>query len=90
MARFTVLLFPDEKAGGFTVEVPALPGVVTEGDTQEEAIANARDAIALMLEDMKADGESIPEERVVPELATVEVAVLNETPPALAGRSNPV
>jgi len=41
---FSVVLEPQED-GGFTVLVPALPEVVTEGDTEEEALANAHEAI---------------------------------------------
>jgi predicted RNase H-like HicB family nuclease len=46
--RFAVVLEPDED-GGFTALVPSLPGVVTQGETVEEALENARDAIALTL-----------------------------------------
>ena len=73
MATYSVLLLPDPKDGGFTVEVPYLPGVVTEGNTREEALANAKDAIALMIEDLIADGEEVPTEAVSPELAQVEI-----------------
>jgi predicted RNase H-like HicB family nuclease len=55
------------------VTVPALPGCLTEGDTLEEALTNAKDAIQLFLEDLEANGEPIPEERERPELALVEV-----------------
>lgn len=48
--RFSVVLEPDVN-GGFTVLVPSLPGVVTQGETIEEALANARDAIALTIAD---------------------------------------
>jgi antitoxin HicB len=71
--RYTVLLIPDEEQGGFTVTVPALPGCITEGDTVEEALVNAKDAIRLYLEDMAAEGEGVPEERVPPELVAVDV-----------------
>jgi antitoxin HicB len=47
---YQALLTDDAAAGGFTVEVPALPGVVTEGDSLAEAVANAAEAIALRLE----------------------------------------
>lgn len=43
--NFTVILEP-QPDGGFTVSVPALPEVVTEGDTEAEAMAMAEDAIA--------------------------------------------
>jgi antitoxin HicB len=56
---FSIILEPQE-GGGFTVLVPALPEVVTEGDTEEEALAMAEDAIRLVLEDRAARGEPIP------------------------------
>jgi antitoxin HicB len=71
--KYTVVLIPDEEEDGSTVTVPALPGCITEGDTLDEALANARDAIQLYLEDLKACGERIPEETAPPELAIVEV-----------------
>jgi predicted RNase H-like HicB family nuclease len=43
--RYTVVLDPDPDDGGYTVTVPALPGCVTEGDTREEALSNAAEAI---------------------------------------------
>ena len=45
---FSVILEPQED-GGFTVLVPALPEVVTEGDTEQEALANAAEAISAIL-----------------------------------------
>jgi len=45
---FSVILEPQE-GGGFTVLVPALPEVVTEGDTEGEALANAKEAIRAVL-----------------------------------------
>ena len=39
------LLFTPQPEGGFTVTSPALPGLVTEGDSLEEALANAHDAL---------------------------------------------
>jgi len=39
--EYAVVLHPDPEVGGYSVTVPALPGVVTEGDTTEEAIAMA-------------------------------------------------
>jgi antitoxin HicB len=68
-----VVLIPDAEDGGFIVQVPALPGCVTEGDTADAALATARDVIRLYLEDRAAHGEPIPEERERPALAAVEV-----------------
>ena len=56
---FSVILEPQPE-GGFTVLVPALPEVITEGDTEDEALAMAEDAIRLVLEDRAARGERIP------------------------------
>jgi antitoxin HicB len=74
MKRFTILLHPEPEAGGYSVTVPALPGCFSQGDTVDEAIANAEDAIRLYLEDLEAEGEPIPEEREPPHLETVEIA----------------
>jgi len=60
MRRFTVILHPDLEVGGYTVTVPSLPGCFTEGDTVEEAIAMAREAIALHTEGIAAEGEPVP------------------------------
>lgn len=57
MRRYTILLTADPEEGGYTVTVPALPGCITEGDTLEEALENAKDAIRLYLEDVIASGE---------------------------------
>ena len=77
MAReytYSIVLDPDPDEGGYTVTVPALPGVVTQGDTVEEAIANAGEAIRCHVEGLLADGEPVPEEREHPRLVTVRVA----------------
>ena len=58
---FTAFFDPNEK-GGYTVTVPALPGLVTEGDTLEEARAMAEDAIKCYIEGLVKDGEPIPDE----------------------------
>ena len=50
---FAVVLEPEEDSG-FTVHVPALPEIVTCGKDEAEALAMARDAIRLVLEDMTA------------------------------------
>jgi predicted RNase H-like HicB family nuclease len=41
--RYRADLTP-ESEGGYSVVVPALPGCYTQGDTEEEALANAREA----------------------------------------------
>lgn len=73
MRRYSTVLIPDAEEGGYTVRVPKLPGCTTEGDTLDEALENARDAIRLYLEDLEACGEPIPAEDEIVQLATVEV-----------------
>ncbi len=74
MRRYTVILTPDLEEGGFTVRVPALPGCNTQGDTREEALANAREAIEGYLETLKELGRPIPEEQEHPETVVIDVA----------------
>jgi antitoxin HicB len=56
---FTVVLEP-QAAGGFTVTVPALPEVVTEGDTEAEAMQMAEEAIRAVLEYRRDHGIPVP------------------------------
>ncbi|MFH1140763.1 MAG: type II toxin-antitoxin system HicB family antitoxin [Chloroflexota bacterium] len=46
---YEVVLEPSED-GGYTVYAPALRGCVSEGDTEEEALENIKDAIGLWLD----------------------------------------
>ena len=39
--KFNIILEPDQE-GGFNVTVPALDGCFTQGDTEKEALENAR------------------------------------------------
>ncbi len=50
--KFYVVLEPAEE-GGFNVSVPALDGCFTEGETEEEALRNAREAIVCYLEGLE-------------------------------------
>ncbi|HZK71262.1 MAG TPA: type II toxin-antitoxin system HicB family antitoxin [Clostridia bacterium] len=56
------ILLKKEPEGGFTVLVPSLPGCITYGDTVDESIINAKEAIELYIESLKAHGEEIPTE----------------------------
>jgi predicted RNase H-like HicB family nuclease len=72
--RYTIILYPDPEQGGYTVTVPALPGCVTEGETFEEAIAMAKEAIQLYVESLLADGEPVPVEHERPQAIVINVA----------------
>jgi antitoxin HicB len=69
---FSIILEPQEE-GGFTVLVPALPEVVTEGDTEQEALANAEEAIRLIVSYRRDHGIAIPSD-ARPEIRRVTVA----------------
>ena len=44
------IVLEEQEEGGFTVLVPSLPGCVSEGETMEDALKNAREAIELYLD----------------------------------------
>jgi predicted RNase H-like HicB family nuclease len=47
--RIKVILEPSEE-GGYTAIVPSLPGCISEGNTEDEALKNIREAVELYLE----------------------------------------
>lgn len=77
---YTVLFEPAEE-GGFVVTCPALPGLVTEGDTLEEARAMAQDAIRGYIESLQKDHLPIPSDKTVKE----EIRVLVPEPARVGG-----
>lgn len=72
MLQLSVIL--EQEGGGFTVLVPALPEVVTEGDTEQEALANAEEAIRAILEYRREQGMA-PLFDAHPEIRHVKVAL---------------
>ena len=70
---YTIVLEPAEY-GGYVVTVPALPEVGTCGDTEDEALANAQEAIELAIEHRLARGEDVPEPQS-PHLREVKVEI---------------
>ncbi len=59
--RLKVILEESDE-GGFTVYVPSLPGCISEGDTEQEAMENIREAVELYLEEV--DDDNPPSEKV--------------------------
>lgn len=51
------VLIEQDEAGYYMAEVPALPGCLSQGKTQEEALANVKEAIAGWLETMEGKTE---------------------------------
>ena len=58
-----VILYPGED-GYFVVEVPSLPGCISQGKSREEALINIEEAISLYIEVLEERGESVPEDKV--------------------------
>ena len=67
---YQITLIPEDE-GGYTVLVPSLPGCVSYGRTVDDATDNAREAISLHLENLKAHRLSVREEERLPVLNTV-------------------
>jgi len=59
MYRVPLVFFPQPE-GGYTVTSPALPELLTEGDTLEEANANVRDAFEAVVELYAEQGRPLP------------------------------
>ncbi len=62
--KLKIVLEPSDE-GGFTVFVPSLPGCISEGDTEEEAINNIKEAIELYLEPIDDDVLSLSSSKSV-------------------------
>lgn len=62
--EYSVVVHKAEE-GGFWVEVPALPGCYSQGETVEDTLENVRDAIDLYLEVLMEEKETIPRDEEV-------------------------
>ena len=65
--RYPIAIEPGDKRHAFGVVVPDLPGYFSAGDTLDEAIDNAAEAIELWLETVIDDGGSVPAPRPIAE-----------------------
>ncbi len=54
------LLLSPQPEGGFTVTSPVLPELITEGDSVDEALVHARDALAAVVEAYQELGRPLP------------------------------
>ncbi|MDP9363110.1 MAG: type II toxin-antitoxin system HicB family antitoxin [Chloroflexota bacterium] len=62
MARYTVVIDAEPDGSAYNVSVPALPGCYTWGETFEEAVRMAREAIAGHVAALRDLGEEVPVE----------------------------
>lgn len=74
MHEYTVVLTPAHDGDGYVATVPALGGVMTQGSDRDDAIAMARDLIALELATLQHDGEELPIDPSPSELVRVAVS----------------
>lgn len=74
MRQYTVIVEYDPEAAAYSVVVPSLPGCTSQGSTVDEALANAREAIAGHIAALKELGEPIPEETNPPQAIRIDVA----------------
>lgn len=58
--KYPIAIEPGDKRRAFGVVVPDLPGCFSAGDTLDEAVDNAKEAIELWLETVIDDGEQVP------------------------------
>ena len=85
--KFPVILTPDEEAGGFVVTFPDIPEAITQGETLDEALKMAQDALETALEFYFDDKRAIPRPSkpkrgqhtvVLPPSLAAKVLLLNE------------
>jgi len=65
---FPIAIEPGDEKHAFGVVVPDLPGCFSAGDTVEEAIDNAKEAIELWLESAIDEGMPVPEPSAIEKL----------------------
>lgn len=53
------LVFEPQEEGGYHVYAPELPGLHTQGEDIDDAMANAEEALALYVEGLREDGDSL-------------------------------
>ena len=62
--EYSVIVHNAEE-GGYWVEVPALPGCYSQGETVEETLEHAKEAIELYLETLQEQGRPVPRDEEV-------------------------
>ncbi len=63
MHRYEIILYWSAEDAAFIADVPELPGCMAHGDTQDEALHNAQDAMIAWVEVAQELGRAIPEPR---------------------------
>ena len=61
MYKYEIIIYWSKEDAAFIAEVPELPGCMAHGDTPEEALKNAKDAIQLWIDTSKEYGDPVPD-----------------------------
>ena len=61
MDKYEVIIFWSAEDEVFLAEVPELPGCMAHGGTQEEALANAKQAVQLWIDTAREFGDPVPQ-----------------------------
>ena len=62
-SRYELVIYWSKDDDSFVVEVPELPGCMSDGKTYQEAVASAETVIAEWIETARELGRPIPEPR---------------------------
>ncbi len=62
--EYIIVIHPAEE-GGYWAEVPALPGCFAQGDSLEDLLGDAREAITSHIEALREDGQPVPHGGVI-------------------------
>lgn len=61
MYKYETIIYWSEKDQVFVADVPELPGCMAHGDSPNQALANAQEAVQLWLDTAREFGDPIPE-----------------------------
>ncbi|HSJ49117.1 MAG TPA: type II toxin-antitoxin system HicB family antitoxin [Gammaproteobacteria bacterium] len=61
MYKYETIIYWSEEDQVFVADVPELPGCMAHGDSPNQALANAQEAIQLWLDTAREFGDPIPE-----------------------------
>lgn len=61
MYRYEIIIYWSNEDGAFIAEVPELSGCMAHGDSSEDALKNAQEAIQLWIDTAREFGDPIPE-----------------------------
>lgn len=74
---YPAIFYPFENGNGYTVEVPDLPGCVSEGDTLADAILMGTDAASGWVLDELEDGNDLPTASSISDMQPDDGGIVN-------------